>query len=262
MSAQEYKNSEVSAIVSRWQSPPVPWLLVMSALGSAQGHAADADAALPAAPAWSTRYPAGSIQSVEIADAALLESGRERTAVEARYKADEHKCYSKFFATKCLDEAKERRRLALTRVRSVEIEANSFKRRERVVERDRALQQQRDQEQSEAPQRRKDQIEREATRADKAAVEAAEKKSRESNERLQRELADKRVTQHRIKLQRLQSEQAAEAKKRAENVSAYELKVRDAELHRRAVASKKAEKEQEKHKQDARSAPAACCVKP
>ena len=226
------------------------------------GRAADPAAIGPASATLSARYPAGSILSLEVAEHALVEAGQERTGIEARYAADERACYPKFFATACLDRAKERRRIGLARVRPVELEANSFKRRFRVVERDQALVEERAREDAEAPQRRKDQIEHEARLANKAAIEAAGAKPGDAGRERNQDSAAKRISQHESKLKRLQMEDAANAKKRAENVAAYEKKVRDAELHRREVAARKADKQRASSAPETPVPPAACCIKP
>lgn len=77
--------------------------------------------------------------SVEQADQRLAAVAAERAAIEARYAEREAVCYEKFFVNHCLDEAKERRRVALAAQRNVEIEAERFKRRVKVEERDREI---------------------------------------------------------------------------------------------------------------------------
>ncbi|QOY93318.1 hypothetical protein IM543_17380 [Massilia sp. UMI-21] len=77
--------------------------------------------------------------SVEQADGRLASVAVERAAIEARYAEREALCYEKFFVNHCLDEAKERRRVALAAQRSIEIEAERFKRRLKVDERDREI---------------------------------------------------------------------------------------------------------------------------
>lgn len=77
--------------------------------------------------------------SVAQADARLAAVAVERAAIEARYAEREAVCYDKFFVNHCLDEAKERRRVALNAQRNIEIEAERFKRRVKVEERDREI---------------------------------------------------------------------------------------------------------------------------
>jgi hypothetical protein len=77
--------------------------------------------------------------SVEQADQRLAAVALERAAIEARYAEREAVCYEKFFVNHCLDEAKERRRVALVAQRNIEIEAERFKRRLKVEERDKEI---------------------------------------------------------------------------------------------------------------------------
>jgi hypothetical protein len=91
--------------------------------------------AQPAYAEWSAliaRYPSGSIQSEERADQALKDIEVERQALDARFVESERACYARFFVNDCLRKAKDQRRDAMTRMRSIEIEANTFKRRVRA----------------------------------------------------------------------------------------------------------------------------------
>ncbi len=81
-------------------------------------------------------YPAGSITSVAAAERALADAAKARAHAEAAYLAGQRNCYPKFFTTSCLDHVAEQRRNALASVRAVEIEAQTYKRRARVAERD------------------------------------------------------------------------------------------------------------------------------
>ena len=85
------------------------------------------------------RYPAQSIASVVTADAALADIKVAHTDIEMEYRAEELGCRPAFFMTRCVDAAKEKRRVALALIRPIEIEADAFKRRARVEVRDRAL---------------------------------------------------------------------------------------------------------------------------
>lgn len=79
------------------------------------------------------------VTSVEQADRRLAAVAVERANIEARFAEREAVCYDKFFVNNCLDEAKERRRVALVAQRNIEIEAERFKRRTKVEERDREI---------------------------------------------------------------------------------------------------------------------------
>ncbi|MEM8519548.1 colicin import membrane protein [Janthinobacterium sp. CAN_S7] len=74
--------------------------------------------------------------SIAEADAKLKQVLSEREAAENAFAARELECYDKFFVNSCVDNAKEKRRLILLRLRAVEAEANYFKRAESVRLRD------------------------------------------------------------------------------------------------------------------------------
>jgi hypothetical protein len=84
------------------------------------------------------RYPSGSIRSEELADKALSDLEAERKAIDARYAESERACYDKFFATSCLQKAKDARRDSLAKLRAIEVEAHTFKRRQRADDHERA----------------------------------------------------------------------------------------------------------------------------
>lgn len=77
--------------------------------------------------------------SVAQADQRLAAVAAERRAIEARFAEREALCYEKFLMNQCLDDAKERRRSALASERAIEIEAEYFKRKSKVEERERAM---------------------------------------------------------------------------------------------------------------------------
>lgn len=78
-------------------------------------------------------------RSVADADAKLAAAVKERASVEAEFAASEQVCYSKFFVNNCLDKAKEKRRSALVALSAIEVEAEYFKRKAGVDERDREV---------------------------------------------------------------------------------------------------------------------------
>lgn len=195
------------------------------------------------------RYPGGSIQSVEAADHALADVEEERAAIEAQFTTEQRACFAKFFANVCVDEAKERRRVSLAQIRPVEIEANAFKRRIRVIERDKALAEKR----AEDDRSRLQRVQHEQANpvdSDKAP-EAVVKKSApvDVNQKNTAPTTADRVRQHEERLKRLQEEDQADAQKRAENIADYEEKVRKSQERQRRVEEKKKQKELEKAKQ-------------
>jgi colicin import membrane protein len=178
---------------------------------------------LPEVDAFIAQHPTGSIQSEENANQALLEAARQRTALDNRYTEETHACYSKFFATPCLDNAKKTRRLAVNQIRKIEIESNSFLRSYRAAERDKNL------------------AEKRAKAADnppKPMHELAPKKPQPEHKSDERD----RIAEHDAKLEHEQQEERNDAAKRAENVAAFNKKAQDALDRQRDVANKKAEK--------------------
>lgn len=166
--------------------------------------------------------------SVAEADQRLAAVATERAAIEARFVEREKACYQKFFATRCLDEAKETHRTALAAQHAIEVDADRFKRQARVDERDRALA-------------------------------AADAKFREDEARLAAQPAPaphqvteapprrpapvaERIAKHEAKLKQEQKQEAADAAKRAANVRAYEERKKESEERQRKVKERLAEK--------------------
>lgn len=85
------------------------------------------------------RYPSGSIATVEIAKAALDDIADTRVDVERLYSSQRIACFDRFFATSCMNDVREMKRAALTKIRKIEVEANALLRKEKAAERDRAL---------------------------------------------------------------------------------------------------------------------------
>ncbi len=77
--------------------------------------------------------------SVAQATRRLEEVRAERAAAEAAFAASEQVCYTKFFVNNCLDAAKEKRRSRLAVLRAIEVEAEYFKRKAAVDQRDREV---------------------------------------------------------------------------------------------------------------------------
>ncbi|MDB5841688.1 MAG: hypothetical protein JWQ23_3640 [Herminiimonas sp.] len=222
------------------------------------------------------RYPAGSIKSLAAADEALKSVDREREQVAVRFAQAEQACFPKFFASFCLDDAKEQRRADMAHLRSIEVEADAVKRRLRADERDKVLETQRAADEADAPRRQK---EEEAARqaASKKADDRAKKQAAEEADaprRLQQQkdaeaahakrldqreqssrrpagpggaaVPDKRAEAHQEKIERAKAAEEADAAKRARNVANYQEKVEAAEARQRKVAARKAERELER----------------
>lgn len=183
------------------------------------------------------RYPAGSIRSVVEADAALAAASAERAEIEARYVTEEQACHPRFFATSCIDQAKERRRVALAILRPVEIEANTFKRQARVTERDRALSERLEKSEKERMERESRPAVEEPRPAEPASV---------SDEAAHKAAGPSRQEKHEEKVRRQKAGDASMATKREAKIAAYEKKKRDALERQQKVAERKAEKERKR----------------
>ncbi len=187
----------------------------------------------------SDRYPSGSIRSIEEADAALSAAAAERGAIDARYQTEEQACHPNFFTTSCIQKAKERRRIALSALRPVELEASAFKRKVRVSERDQALAErlEKDEKQRQERANRTPATESEATAAATPAT---------TSEKVQTTLPNDPETQPAPKAPKPRTEDRLTAEERAANVAAYEKKKREAMERQQKVAQRKAEKEQKR----------------
>lgn len=189
-----------------------------------------------------SRYPENSIQSSEAAASALAEVKEAHANIEARHEADRRACYPKFFATACLNKATERRRVDLSKVRQIEIEANAYIRQAKVVERDRKLVEKAAKDGTVAPSGRVPMST--VIDAEQAATNAAAK---EAQRKARAEASAKKLATHAEKQQRQQERDSANAQQRAENIEKYEAKVRQSEARQKEISRKKAEKELKRH---------------
>ncbi len=172
--------------------------------------------------------PPPPVTSVAQADQQLAAVARERAAIEARFAERERVCYDKFFVNNCLDEAKERRRSALAAQRAIEVQAEHFKRRAVVEERDRNL--------AEAERRFKEQEARMAAEPPKPAAEPTPVPAQ------RKAIAPERMAERDARLRAQKQQEAANAGKRAQNVRDYEARKAQSEERQRKVAQRKAEK--------------------
>lgn len=188
-----------------------------------------------------SRFPPGSIQSVESANTALADAEKERSEIETRFTQKKQACMPKFFASSCVDEAKERRRRALLKLRPIEIEANTFKRKARVTSRDEALEKSR-QKDADAG------IDRDAPSPAPAPFGTEAVPPVDADARAGRKLPKKtgvdRAARHEERVKKTPEEESAEEAMRAKNVAEYEKKVKAAEARQQELARRKAEKYQ------------------
>lgn len=210
--------------------------LSLALLCAFAGPAAHSGEAADPAVAWAASHSAGSINSPDAADLALQEASHERAGIEQRFLSEEQACFDLFFANACRDKAAERRRVALSAVRKVEVQANAFKRKARVAERDKVLAE------KSATQQKEELL---ALPADAALVEAAIPPV-EGSAQLPPEAAGTPVNNGASGARISAASTRAKMTKgedRSSQIAAYERKVREAEEHKREVARRKAEKE-------------------
>ena len=108
-------------------------LVLLLTLSLARVHAQDVSHSL------AERYASGSIDTSDIAKAALDDVIDARVEIDRMYSAQRIACYDRFFASSCMNDVREKQRAALSKIRKIEVEANAFLRKEKAAERDRAL---------------------------------------------------------------------------------------------------------------------------
>lgn len=187
-------------------------------------------------------YPAGSIVNAALAEQALRAAEEARIAIAARYRSDELPCYDRFFVTRCVDAGRERRRIALAEVRSVEVEADYIQRRERADQRDREIQERIAQEKADAPQRQKVAEKTQQEAAAKAAQRAADESQRLAQPASATPDVQARERKHAANLSKKLAADAAEQPQRAANVAAFEKRQAQSQARVKQIAEEKAKK--------------------
>ena len=184
--------------------------------------------------------------SVAQADARLADVVLERAAIEARHAEREVVCYDKFFVNDCLDEAKERRRLALAAQRTIEVEAEYFLRKNKVEERDKAM----------AEAEAKFQVEDAAA----AGKPPAPPKTISPAPPPRPSSVPGRVAKRDARAAQEAASEPAKAATRAANAAAFEERRRKSEERQREVAQRKAEREAKRAAQKAEKDKAAAAA--
>ncbi|HTH44715.1 MAG TPA: hypothetical protein VL528_06510 [Oxalicibacterium sp.] len=244
---------QLSTFSSRtvWACATAGALLLLSAQASAQTAAPISALEAPADPAEYSvtpllqRYPADSIQSEDAAKDALKEVDAARAHIDARYALEQRACYPKFFTTSCLDKATERRRKDLAVVRPIEVEANAYMRKARVVERDRKLAEKAAENEADAAQRMQ-QSQQQDGAARNESEDQHDAMSKEAQRKKRAEDAARKQADYAAREQERKAHAAKDAQERAENVEKYNKKVREAEMRQQEVAKKKAQREHER----------------
>lgn len=183
--------------------------------------------------------PPPPVTSVAQADQQLAGVARERAVIEARFADREQVCYNKFFATNCLNEAKEQRRAALSVQRAIEIQAQRFKRTTVVEERDRQV--------AEAERRFAEQEAKMAAEPPKPAPAVKPEPAARTS------TVPARVAQQKARVKAEQQREEQDAGKRAGSVQAYEERKAEAERRQKAVAERKAKRAAKEAKDQAKA---------
>ncbi|NMM36975.1 MAG: hypothetical protein HHJ09_05575 [Glaciimonas sp.] len=204
----------------------------------------------------STQYPPGSIATVEAAESAQQQAANENARIELQYDRDEQACNGMFFVSTCRDKAKERRRAALEPVRLVKNEAEMVIRRMRVADRDQALTERRREKALETLQIEQDAQQKAQQIAQKQTRNIEKERENVQNEQLHAQDIEQRTADHQAQQQHMPATVAAGAQKRADNVAAYDRKIREAQAHQRDIAAKKAEKDRTRKAQSSAVPPA------
>jgi hypothetical protein len=163
----------------------------------------------------------------------------ERTAVDARYLAEEKACYKKFSVNDCLNEARARRRESLADLRRQDLSLNDAERKRRAADEVRKLEEKSSpQKQDEAAERRARSLNDQRIRDDKAAKKDETAAENEANAR-------SRVKAQLDKQKNAADKAASRASKAAaapQEAAKQEQKLKDAEERRERVEKKRKER--------------------
>jgi hypothetical protein len=176
--------------------------------------------------------------SVAQADERLAAVAAERAAIGARYTAREAVCYDKFFVNNCLDEAKELRRMALAEQRMIEVEAEHFKRKNTVEQRDKAI--------------AETEAKFQAEEASAAAQPPVAPKALTPVPPPRASTVPGRIARRNARAAQEAAAEPANAATRAANAAAFEERRRKSEERQRDVARRKAEREAKRAAEKAR----------
>ncbi|HJW56876.1 MAG TPA: hypothetical protein VJ577_16535 [Burkholderiaceae bacterium] len=217
-----------------WQSPMVAIILCIVT-------ASPVFAQISAASKMEQADSVESIQSIDIADQVLREAKQKRLAADQRFAQEENACYEKFFANACVQDARENRRLVLMKIRTIEVEANAFKRRVHSEEHDRKVAEKYAQREHERNQRSAEQVRSERGMIKEPTHTTASAGNDRDIQQNYIEEHDQRVVQHQARIKDLKLKEARNARQRAKNIAAYQRKAHDAEVRQREIAAKKSE---------------------
>ena len=238
-------------------------VFLCAALASTGAGAVDGTASMHPGIDIAARYPSGTIDSTERASAALDDAARTRLQVEAQLRRDESVCAPKFMTNRCLDQARERHREALTRLKSIEIEANTTKRRARIDQRDHVLAEKEKSAAADASAR-----EAKAAKAPEAASSAAIARPAESpmlqspDRGVSGPAAIARRPRHATPRQAGSAAASIDAVTERANIAAFDRKATESAQRQREIAANKAEKERDRARKRAAASAGAAPLAP
>jgi DNA-binding protein H-NS len=201
-----------------------------------------------------SRYPADSIQSEETAKSALKDVDEARDRIEERYTLQQRACYPKFFTTSCLDKVTERHRQDLAAVRKIEVEANAYLRKAKVVKRDQKLTEKAAENEADAAQRAQQSQQHGTAVQERQAETEQQAAGKEAQRQKRAEQAARKRADYAEREQERQANADKDAEQRAENVEKYNKKLKDAQTRQADVAKKKAQRERERAAKAAKAA--------
>jgi hypothetical protein len=227
-------------------------LVVCAVLLAGAATAADAP---PEAPLRAT-FPAGSIDSMDRADAALAAASERRTLMDDEYLKSERACYKKFFANACIDNINIVKRIRKSDIDAVELEANRYKRAAHDAE-NKADKARKDAEKAanaaqDAATREQNRIAFEQKQAD-AARHATENQEKTLHEASNASAYQGKVTSNAQTVAKDQSKNAVAMTNQEKDEAAQKQREADAESKRQSLAKHRAEKaaDRKRHADDA-----------
>jgi hypothetical protein len=185
------------------------------------------------------RYPAGSIHTTEDANLAGEDVHKMHALIESQFAEEQRNCYPKFFATACLNDAKERHRTALAKVRVIEIEVNKFKRKQNVEARNKELAAK--QEKAIAEKSSHSTEARSTTQGNKDNANPVSSSPSVAPAEVK---GNSRAEKHEREVKKRLAEESQNEQRRARNIAAYEKKVKESQARQREIAAKKLKKAQ------------------
>lgn len=194
------------------------------------------------------RWPAGSIRTVEQAEAARSAGRAAESEAEQTWREQQAHCERTFFVNRCMESARRSHSLAQQQARRVQVEAGDVLRRADVEERRR--------QQAERERAAREDEERDRAARERAA--AAAQQQRELNDparaagRADTAAANQaRATERSVEAQRRADERAAQAPERQRNVQLFEERQRQARDEAARRAQQRAENEQRRARRQA-----------